>query len=398
MAKTDVPVSVEDPVHNSARISVGPSGWRPLAPPEGADEAGQDAARRAKEELERRLQSALGAERLVVLAGLGTSLGIKAHDGTAIAPGMHDLWDAVAQIEDFDKALALVPEAAASKDIELLLSRCQFALGLGQDEGLKPFTDAAQKEIVRLCRFVDDATDLTTHESFLRTVARRSTRLPRTQFFTTNYDLAFEQAAARARFRLVDGFTLTEPRRFDGGSFDIDFVRRRIGDRPTFEPNVAQLLKLHGSVDWDGSSGHIERRENAVDPVLIYPAQAKFQLSYELPYLECMARFQMALREPDVGLIIVGFGFRDEHIAGPIASALRSNVGMRLVVAAPDLENSKNAHVAFMRELVGRGDRRLTLFAGTFTELTQVLPDLAPKDEREEHESRVDSALGVVEA
>jgi hypothetical protein len=53
-------------------------------------------------------------------------------------------------------------------------------------------------------------------------------------------------------------------------------VRRRIGERPTLEPNVAQLLKLHGSVDWNRKAGHIERRADPDQPVLIYPAQTKF--------------------------------------------------------------------------------------------------------------------------
>jgi hypothetical protein len=222
--------------------------------------------------------------------------------------------------------------------------------------------------------------------------------LPRTQIFTTNYDLVFERAADRSGFRLVDGFTLTEPRRFEGGSFDLDFVRRRIGERPMLEPNVVQFMKLHGSVDWDSSTGQIERRSDPAEPILIYPAQSKFQLSYELPYLECMARFQMALREPDVGLIIVGSGFRDEHLAGPISAAIRSNVGLRIVVVGPNVETNANPHLAFMRELVERGDRRLTLFAGTFDQFTSVLPDVAPRDEREEHESRMNSAADVLEA
>jgi hypothetical protein len=343
------------------------------------------------EELERRLVATLGSERLIVLAGLGASLGLPG------APSMAHLWDAVSELKGFDVALALVPEAKVEQDIELVLSRCQFALGLGQDEGLVDFMAAAEQLIVEHCRFVDDATNLETHELFLRKVARRSTRLPRTQIFTTNYDLAFERAADHAGFRLVDGFTLTEPRRFEGGSFDLDFVRRRIGERPTLEPNVAQFMKLHGSVDWDSSTGQIERRADPEEPVLIYPAQTKFQLSYELPYLECMARFQMALREPDVGLLIVGFGFRDEHLAGPISAAIRSNVGLRITVVAPSLETNTNGHVAFMRELIERGDRRLTLFAGTFEQFVSELPDVAPRDEREEHDHRM-SAAGVLEA
>jgi hypothetical protein len=381
-----------DGEHAGPRVSCGGSGWGSLTQATDGDQAAEDALRRLNEELERRLLGVLGAERLVVLAGLGTSLGISG------APSMAGLWDAASGVEGFANAVALVPEAEATKDIEMVLSRCQFAIGLGQDDGLVAFMAAAEDLIVQRCRFVDEATDLQTHQLFLRKVARRSTRLPRTQLFTTNYDLAFERAADGSGFRLIDGFTLAEPRRFEGGSFDLDFVRRRIGERPTLEPNVAQFMKLHGSVDWDSSTGQIERRSEPVVPVLIYPAQTKFQLSYELPYLECMARLQMALREPDVGVVVVGFGFRDEHLAGPIASAVRSNVGLRLIVVAPSVETNDNPHIAFIRDLIERGDRRLTLFAGTFSEFVSVLPDVAPPDEREEHERRIDAAADVLEA
>jgi hypothetical protein len=48
--------------------------------------------------------------------------------------------------------------------------------------------------------------------------------------------------------------------------------------------------------------------------------------------------------------------------------------------------------------LVERGDKRLALFAGTFADFTALLPDVAPPDEREEHERRVGSATDILEA
>lgn len=316
--------------------------WAGIEVDEDASEAQRDAADRIRHEISGRLLPMLGAERFVVLTGLGTSLDIRAGDGSRPAPTMRDLWEAVVQLDGFASAQALVPEAAGEKDIELLLSRCQFALALGEDNNLSTFLKEAEAEILRLCSFIDADLRLPTHELFLRKVARRSTRLPRTQIFTTNYDLAFERAADVAGFHLVDGFGLGEPRRFDGGAFDLDFVRRRVGERPVFEANVAQLLKLHGSVDWDGVEGEILRVSEPTNPVLIYPAHSKFQLSYERPYLECMARFQMALREPDVALLIIGFGFNDEHLSAPIRAAVESNVGLRLAVVTPTANESSN--------------------------------------------------------
>jgi hypothetical protein len=97
-------------------------------------------------------------------------------------------------------------------------------------------------------------------------------------------------------------------------------------------------------------------------------------------------------------MIVVGSGLRDEHLAGPLMAAIRSNVGLRLIVVSPGIETTDNPTIAVIRDLVERGDRRLTLFAGTFSEFTTALPDVAPPDEREEHERRIDSAMGVLEA
>jgi hypothetical protein len=39
------------------------------------------------------------------------------------------------------------------------------------------------------------------------------------KLFTTNYDLCFEEAAARSRFVTVDGFSHAMPQEFDGAYF-----------------------------------------------------------------------------------------------------------------------------------------------------------------------------------
>src|SRR5690606_19411760 len=100
------------------------------------------------------------------------------------------------------------------KDIELLLSHCQLAQAFSPDEEIAAFIQATEQLIVRKCAFVKDGSPLATHEHFLRRVARRSTRSPRTKLFTTNYDLCFEQAASCAGFIVLDGFSHTLPQRF----------------------------------------------------------------------------------------------------------------------------------------------------------------------------------------
>ncbi|WP_194290567.1 SIR2 family protein [Modestobacter roseus] len=344
--------------------------------------------------LEDRLLSALTADSLVVLTGLGTSLSLSGVGGEKAAPTMWDLFEAVSAFDGFDIAKELAPAAVERGDVEGVLSSRHAALALNPDHRVSAFARQAERHVLAACSFVDESTDLSIHELFLRKVARRSTRLARTKIFTTNYDLAFEAAADRARFTLIDGFDVRGSQRFDGAFFDQDVVRRRPGEGLVLESNVAHLLKLHGSVDWDQADGYIYRRPQPIEPVLIYPSQSKYQMSFRPPYLECMSRFHIALREPDVALLVVGFGFNDAHIAAPIESALRSNVGMKVLVVAPNLSTVDNASVAMLRELTAAGDGRVTLLETKFDSFTAILPDIAPDDEREAHRRRVEQVSG----
>lgn len=371
------------------------STWQSFSP----DPADDDAAKVAREKAEASLRDELGlivnAENLVVLAGSGVSFSVglatQAGPDSPKAPGMSELWEAVTALDSYAAAAAKIrDETVATLNLELVLSEAVSRLALGDDAELSAFVGAAEAVVWDRCSFVGDHSDLTTHELFLRKVARRSTRLQRTQVFTTNYDLAIETAARRARFNVIDGFGYGG-RDFDGGSFDLDFVRRRPQEQLALEPSVFHLLKLHGSVDWDGTGSAVQKVNGRPEtPVLIYPSVAKYRLSYQQPYLEFMSRFQIALRQPDVGLIVAGFGFNDEHLVAPIEAALRSNIGLRAVVVTPGARDAgRSGTLAWIEDLITRGDRRLTLLNGTFDELVRHLPDVPQMEERDAHSDRV---------
>ncbi|MBM7509329.1 hypothetical protein JOE61_003143 [Nocardioides salarius] len=329
------------------------------------------------------------SENLVVLLGLGTSLGL--NGGGGMAPTMSDLFVSVKTLDGYDRAAELAPTAIEAGDVEALLSACQMQVGLTDDEVTKRFLDAAEAVVLQACSFVDDTTDLGTHEAFLRKVGRRATRLARTKVFTTNYDLAIERAAQATRFTLLDGFGPTAGELFDGGNFDLDVVRRAPDGTLQLAPNVIQLYKLHGSVDWDETNDGVRRDPSPANPVLIYPSSMKYQQSYRPPYLESMARFQMTLRQPETTVIVAGFGFNDAHVVGPLLSAVRSNVSLRLIVVDPVLRETKNESLLTLLRLSDARDERILLFAGTFAEFTTRLPDMAPQDAHEAHDERVRS-------
>lgn len=373
--------------------------WQPLGHSPDAPDDVKAAATLASGALREELGLIVGAETLIVLAGSGTSRGLAQKDAKAEeAPSMADLWTAVADLEEFAAVKEkLDGKLIDSKNLEHVLSDAQARRALNPDDGdLKKFVTAAEGIVLDRCSFVTEGTDVGSHEIFLRKVARRSTRLQRTQLFTTNYDLAFETAARRTRFNVIDGFGYAG-RDFDGGSFDLDYVRRRLNEPLALEPSVFHLLKLHGSVDWNAEGDTVRKvSERPRSPVLIYPSAAKYQLSYQQPYLEFMSRFQIALRQPDVGLIVAGYGFNDDHLNAPIEAAIRSNVGLRAVVVTPGARADDRADsIDWVEDLIVRGDRRLTMFTGTFEELVQLLPDIPPQEERDAHAERVSQRRGA---
>jgi NAD-dependent SIR2 family protein deacetylase len=173
------------------------------------------------------------------------------------------------------------------------------------------------------------------HKDFLRKITARKNNDTRIQLFTTNYDTLFEQAANKAGLVVIDGFSFTHPREFSGKWFDLDIVNRdktRLKQEESFLPEVFHLYKLHGSLNWTKSNERIIQQNNPSEPLIIYPANEKYESSYEQPYFEMMSRFQQALRKEDTLLVIIGYGFKDKHINNVVTEAIEQNHGFQLLI------------------------------------------------------------------
>lgn len=174
------------------------------------------------------------------------------------------------------------------------------------------------------------------HQDFIRKLTARKPSEPRLQLYTTNYDTLFEQAARRMNYVIIDGFSLSYPRVFNGTNFDFDIVFRehtRVKQEESFVPNVFQLFKLHGSIDWEkNSKGQILQKEKPDNPCIIYPASEKYESSYDQPYFEMMSHFQQTLRKENTLLIVVGFGFKDKHIQNVIKEASLQNHNLHILI------------------------------------------------------------------
>ena len=315
------------------------SDWRELKP-HGSDESNK-AAEQATRMLKERLGSLLLSQNLLLLFGSGASV---AEGG----PSMSALWDEAADSQKtvLAEICDVVGHPKDKKDIEALLSRCQGALAFAPAKAtiIKAFIEAVEGIIRDRCRKIETWEKvkgtkqtilqvITPHSMLLSRVVPRRQDLPRTRVFTTNYDVCLELAAKERRMPILDGFDLITPRTFDGRWFDYDFVRRSTREgAPDYLESVFHLYKLHGSVDWHRSPEGIIRDPETKKPYLIYPRDEKFAQSFEQPFLEMMSRFQMALREKDTALLLIGFGFNDHHLNQPIYHALATNPNLKLLV------------------------------------------------------------------
>jgi hypothetical protein len=144
-------------------------------------------------------------------------------------------------------------------------------------------------------------------------------------------------------------------------------------------------------VDWklDNDGGRVVKDPGATKPLIIYPRMSKFESSYDQPFLEMMSRFQFALRQPNTGLLVIGFGFNDNHIGQPILSAIRANVSLKMMVVGPHLEDQPSKAVEHIAAHINAGDWRLSLVNSSFKDFVPVVPDLVSRMEEEEHRARI---------
>lgn len=294
---------------------------------------------------------------LSFFAGSGTSL------GDVGGPSMWDLWvksmweNPLANEDDID--YQLLKEKATNvcdkvqyfekeyPNIEHFLSQCDAYLSFHNDVAVSDFLNEVKAIILEQCqKFINSGdSDLTSYMMLLQKMARRRVRDPRLKVFTTNYDMAFETSASDLGMMVIDGFSYTGKRKFDGNYFSYDVIKRDENEHEFIE-GVFQLFKLHGSVSWSRNDEGIYEDNNpsANSACLIYPAKGKYQQAFIQPHLELLSRFLDSLRNRNSCLVISGFGFNDDHLSEPIYSAIKSNPSMRLIIAdfkcATHIENN----------------------------------------------------------
>lgn len=354
-------------------------------------------------------------QNLVILTGSGSSYNLGKSNGPK-GMTMAGLWDElsknkeVVDLDKFCKDCEFPQESIAKKDLESLLTHSTHYNRFKKSTELDTSIKKIETFIFKSCSLQFEQDSVPFHLQFLNKITKRRLNLPRVKLFTTNYDTLFEQAASMGRFFVLDGFSFSSPRKFNGRLFDFDIVLRegsRLRNENNFMPKVFHLYKMHGSVDWlsinkevaQVNIDDIERliTENDelkkkgegkdIKRVMIYPRDSKFELSYEQPYFEMIAKFQQVLREENTLIITIGFSFSDKHISTIILESLKQNPSLHLmVVTYPNIVANE-----FLQEFSVR-DERILLISETFESFSDNYPDSSAL-EQEDYLSRIYEVL-----
>ncbi len=224
------------------------------------------------------------------------------------------------------------------------------------------------------------------HIPFLAKLIARDTNLGRTHLFTLNYDTLFEQAMEELGIQYFDGFSGGASSRFDPAVYGLDIYypgdvsegRVRRFDR------FLQYYKLHGSLHWyieddgiyrarhrDLSFASDYRKLPAEDKAAklqseefsrissfgILPTSQKFTQTFDMPYAHLFRLFHARLNQPQTFLLVIGYGFGDDHVTRIIETALM-NPSLVMLVVEP---NPKGAIVEKVHRYQSLGQRAFVL-------------------------------------
>lgn len=393
----------------------------PLPPPpttekEIADEKTRlESQRNTKELLSQKLKTAIQMPNIMILAGSGTSLGSPIN-----GPSMWNLWERCTKDDMHELSNKAFSESKYDtyvveekyKNIEECLSHCESFIQITKEDdciSTREFVLSCKRKILEACQFItNEQEQLTKHREFIRKLSRRKSKDPRIKLFTTNYDTCFETAANKLGITVIDGFSFSFPRIYDPKFFDLDIIKRSPTinlNNPQYLEGVFQLYKLHGSVNWKRENGYPVQQVDKVEAeqsCMIFPAKGKYQQSYVQPHLELISRFNHALREPNTCLIIVGFGFNDDHLSEPILSAIYSNPHLKVIICTPTLKNDflkdANSTSPYWERLKHVADTRkndeIIFINSDFGKLSEIIPDLTALSPAENLYENLQKAFG----
>lgn len=151
---------------------------------------------------------------------------------------------------------------------------------------------------------------------------RRSLDFP-LRIFSLNYDLCLEKCAYCSDVILERGFD--ENRKWDW----------RLFDHNPDDPKDIYLYKLHGSMDWTYEDDQLTYHDDCsgiTEPALIFGTS--YKLEYRDPFLFLSYEFRRWALESRI-IVVIGYGFGDEHINTFIKQALQNDRQRILLAVSP---------------------------------------------------------------
>ncbi|RIL69655.1 hypothetical protein BUY49_10925 [Staphylococcus devriesei] len=169
--------------------------------------------------------------------------------------------------------------------------------------------------------------------------------------FTTNYDLYNEIALEKLGIYYTNGFIGNISRQFNPSTFRLRIVddENRYKDKWSIVRKYVKLYKIHGSIDWvyDKDNNCISQVDinselKETKNVMIYPTTNKHMETQQSPYSELFREFTNNLQKRNCTLIVMGYGFPDEHINQIISQGLNNDDFNLIIFANKEEDNIKN--------------------------------------------------------
>lgn len=220
--------------------------------------------------------------------------------------------------------------------------------------------------------------------AFLSKLVARDSNLGRAHLFTLNYDTLFEQALEMLGVQYFDGFTGRAVARFDPSVYGLDiYYPGEVAEgRVRRFDKFLHFYKLHGSIHWYEHAQEMHARHPDLTPfqgfasmrpsekaaalvplarkmpsVGILPTANKFAQTLTMPYAHLFRSFQVRLGIPQTFLLVLGYGFGDDHVSRIIENALM-NPSLVMLVAEP---NPKGLVIERIRRYKDLGKRAFVL-------------------------------------
>ncbi|MCT3071159.1 hypothetical protein EFN55_04335 [Leuconostoc citreum] len=203
----------------------------------------------------------------------------------------------------------------------------------------KIFTKLKQQFIASIPRLDDEkynSSETTTlYSNFYQQIFyHRQNSSPKLNVFTTNYDLFNELAFEKIGINYSTGFRNGLKPTFDITQFNYRQVDERNRYKDKWQPTTkeADLYKLHGSINWiEYDNSIVQSNSSEETNVVIYPTVLKHVETARIPYSPLFRELSIELQKPNSTLLIIGYGFGDDHINNIIFQNI-SNQDFTLII------------------------------------------------------------------